>query len=112
MNLDLNMYGMDRAPNHKKSFTNLLESKFVFSLSASELGIRSDILSLPSGTVLLLLNPIPAFLDTFAPDILHLLPSTFKPCPDTSCACLLSKCCWQWLSSSGHQHKEEFFCLG
>ena len=95
--------------NHKKSFTNLLESKFVFSLSASELGIRSDILSLPSGTVLqiqhsilffsdvlslvsvffhvsirrshhlLLLNPVPAFLDTFTPDILHLLPSTFKP---------------------------------
>ena len=28
---------------------------------------------------LLLLNPVPAFLDTFTPDILHLLSATFKP---------------------------------
>ena len=35
--------------NHKKK---TLRSKFVFSLSAGELGVRSDILALPSGPVL------------------------------------------------------------
>merc|ERR1719331_3106122 len=97
---------------HKKSFTGFVASKFVFSLSASELGIRSDILPFPPGTVLLLLNPVPAFLDTFPPDILHLLSSTFKPCSNTSCSSLLSKCCWQRLGSSSHQHEEELLRLG
>ena len=92
---------------------------------------------------LLLLNPVPAFLDTFPPNILHLLSPTFKPwnkhailfysrwwspkastcrlsptlswssspCSNTSCSSLLSKCCWQRLGSSSHQHEEEFLRL-
>ena len=39
---------------------------------------------------LLLLNPVPAFLDTFPPDILHLLSSTFKPRINASYAFPLS----------------------
>ena len=110
--------------NHKKNCNLDLRSKFVFSLSASELGVRSDILPFPPGTVLqiphllscvfkmcfheskrrpshlLFLNPVPAFLDTFPPDILHLLSSTLKPETMHSMPC---HSWWWWSSSSSKE---------
>ena len=34
-----------------------------------------------------------------------------SPCSNTSCSSLLSKCCWQRLGSSSHQHEEELLRL-
>ena len=36
---------------------------------------------------------------------------SIAPCSNASCSSFLSKCCWQRLSSSSHQHQEEFLCL-
>ena len=52
MNLDWSMEWTKLPINHKKSFTRIVVSKFVFSLSASELGVWSDVLPFPPGTVL------------------------------------------------------------
>ena len=182
--------------NHKKNWNLGLRSKFVFSLSAGELGVRSDILALPSGPVLeihwsqlagfkknfisilcfvfvcvgviesqqsftffswiqsllfftlfpriffifsrLLSNLVGyqlflhqnqtftyhvnhqhcIFVITTDISIIMVIYSPYSsphpsiaPCSNTSCSSFLSKCCWQRLSSSSHQHQEEFLCL-